>query len=212
MQTSITKRHRCLSGYNNCRHSIDDTVPRDNLSVPWTCFRLPFCDNKQKEKNRVHEALVTHGLCCFHCGVRIQTNSDDDDGDCDTFHEIQPLFNYDSASPMSKHPNLVSCHNEETSTITTAAATSRASDSSRNHGDCNILATEIQYVSLDSLLRPKRTDGTTTTEMSSSEFSVESESKHYETIDSHCKCCRMSLSSNWKYCPTCGIYLDLGTY
>ena len=194
MQGSKIKRHRCLNSCNNFRKSIDDPVTNDNQTkLPWTCFRLPFCDIKQNETNRVYEALVAHGPCYSHCGVQIQVKSDDDDDDHDTYYKIQPFINYfGNTNAKLKLPTHISCSNDEFSTI----ATDIANDRSYTHVDCNILATEeTRYVSLDSLLRSTRTDDTTTTAVSTAEFSFESESMHRKMIYVQCKSCNVTLNS-----------------
>ena len=214
MQGINIKRHRCLNDFT-CRNSIDERASNSSQSLPWTCFRLPFCDIKQNETNRVHEVLTPHVPSCFNCGLPIRENDDnnnDNEGhlgihNIHKFQSIQPIVNFNNTSPKLKLPSHVSYNRDESSTIATAAATS-AGESYHSQMENNCLAEEVRYVSLDSLLRPTNVDGTTNTEMSSTDFSFESERNHQETTNDHCKSCHVTLSSHWRYCPSCGIYIE----
>jgi hypothetical protein len=225
MQESQTKRqHHCLSSCDTKYATLfHETVTNDDeYKLPWMCFRLPFCDVKHKEKNRVHEILISHDQSCFHCGERTQTKSDDDDDDDDDdkndfiFRKIHPFIHFDSASRTKQRPtHHISYSNEESSTTTTADATNASTGTSAisriASRECDIPTTEIRYISLDSLFKPSRRDDTITTEVSSAEFSFDSDSQQRATIDTHCICCQVTLFPHWKYCPSCGIYLDRET-
>ena len=204
MQEDKTKCHRCLKG---C--SCENLTDHRHQFLAWKCFRLPFCDPKQPEKKHIHGALLTHSACCSHCGV-IRLESNDDDDDDETSLNTQPFLNFRNPDTTTlKPPGRFSSIHDESSTIATVAATSSTSNSCHSHNGCNILTTaEIRYVSLDSLLKPMKADGTTSTEVSSTEFSSGTESLLQEAIHIHCKCCQITLSSHWKYCPSCGIYID----
>lgn len=212
MQEIKVKRQRCLSSH--CRSSIENRETNrktnsDNVSRAWTCFRLPFCDTKEKERNHNNGALLTYGPSCTNCGVKLGKKDDeDDDDDSETFHHhIQPFMKFGNASTKLKLPSHFSRSIDESSTISTAAATSVGS-SFRSQTECSIDTTEFRYVSLNSLLRPTTADDITSAEVCSDEFSYEIVSKLQDTINVHCICCQVMLSSHWKYCPSCGIYLD----
>jgi hypothetical protein len=209
MQNSIvpSKRQRC--GNKQCFRSIDDSriVDRqENKSIPATCFRLPFCNFQTADSNNNRDALVCFTPYCSNCGFnRVAAVDDDDDDDDDSiFHH----FLNRKLPTKWNIPSLIRFNNDDSLPAIASNSVKSFNDKDimkRQIGD-NARYTESRYESFDTLLK---SDRTTTTEASNSEFSHATiTTTNGETLGSCCKCCLAALSSKWKYCPSCGIYLN----
>jgi hypothetical protein len=150
------------------------------------------------------DALVSFTSYCSNCGFDRVAAVDDDDDDDSIFHH----FINRKLPTKWNIPSLIRFNNDDNLPAIASSLIKRFNDKDimkRQMGD-NVRYTESRYESFDTLLK---SDRTTTTEVSNSEFSHATiTTTNGDTLGSCCICCHATLSSKWKYCPSCGIYLN----
>jgi hypothetical protein len=131
-------------------------------------------------------------------------DTDDDDYDDDIVHANSNNMVFGSNSMELKLPRQIDCKTDDVSTAATTVVTSSDGCASDNvHVQTLTSRTNYpqpRYISFASIFKENDT--------SSTEFSKIIETSHKEKISFQCYCCQTILSENWKYCPTCGIYLN----
>jgi hypothetical protein len=197
------KRPRCVHSYS--LHSLDDKPILDDWGKHRTpksslnCFRLPFCNFDILKNLRNQQAFLTHDDFCPQCKLMSTTPNDIDDDDYDD--GIVRAYNHSIKNNIRelKLPSHIKFNNDDISTAATTAATSDGyvNDSFRT---MMTIQSQPRYVSFRSILNEK--------DLSCAEFSNTIEINHQEKITHECNYCHMVLSESWKYCPTCGIYLN----
>ena len=168
-----------------CPHCL----PKANHNVPrkirWPCFRLPF-PNFLKESTR-RPALESSSDSCFFCDKGSTVQCDDD-----------------KTEDMETNTNFI-LHNtiddSDVSTLSTFCDTGRQDNPKATH----YYYTKANYVSLKELLQNER-DATSVTD----ESTRITYSKSYTTFWLlHCKSCDLNLLADWRFCPNCGIYVEM---
>jgi hypothetical protein len=181
-------------------HAQRDISPSDpNNNVEWRCFRIPFC-NFQWE--RIHSpALISLPMSCRFCGLILRDDDETDGSDCNHLHSCTP---YTLSSFKSLAIESPVCLQADDISI---LSTSFESHEGYSDGPIFMRTDSPKYVSLKALFPEDRVATSITDESTDSRCT-------YSPVNGmlwpfRCGGCETRLLLDWRYCPNCGMFVDL---
>jgi hypothetical protein len=183
--------------------NISNLSQQSNLPILLPCFRIPFWNFANVGRTH-YKTLLTTRTACYLCGLN-ETDEYDNEEDYSESDVCANIWRPKSDGDSTVSTTIASdgyMYNKVDPDLYGNHVTLRTVLPRQHQQHC----ADMRYVSLKSLIQAEKEKSSI---VESSCVQCTKEGNTGEKLLFRCDCCKTLLLDDWRFCPTCGVYIDV---